>query len=320
MVSALSPSVPAAPRPTVVAIVVNYRTPQLTIECVESLLRSNGIVPQVIVIDNASGDDSLRLLRASLAGRPGVCVRERRVNDGYTGANNAGFAMAREAAAPFALVLNSDTIVAPDCVELLVDEMGRDERTALVHPRIFSGDAPDRLWFGGSTFSLWTGCPVHVGLHRTEEHGWRDARDLPYATGCALLVRMDAAESPLFDASLFAYAEDLDLSLRLRKRRWRIRYVPEAIVWHREGSSHRSTRGQSLRLYLNTRNLLRVVSRHARWYHWPVLAPMLAVNVVGRFAVLALRQGNISGFMAVLRGCRDALTGGRHAVETGREH
>jgi GT2 family glycosyltransferase len=316
MVSAPLPSEPPPPRPTVVAIVVNYRTPRLAIDCVESLLRSMGVVPQVIVIDNASGDDSVALLRASLDGRPGVSVRERRVNDGYTGANNAGYEMAREMGARFALVLNSDTVVSPDCVERLVDEMERDERTALVHPRIFYGDAPDRLWFGGSTFSLWTGCPVHVGLHRTEEHGWREARDLPYATGCALLVRMDAVESPLFDASLFAYAEDLDLSLRLRERRWRIRYVPEAIVWHHEGSSHRSTRGQSLRLYLNTRNLLRVVSRHARWYHWPVLAPMLAVNVVGRFAALALRQGNVSGVVSVLRGSRDAITGGRHAVET----
>lgn len=316
MVIALSHAEPPAQRPTVVAIVVNYRTPHLTINCVESLLCSVGVVPQVIVIDNASGDESVTLLRASLDGRPGVRVHERRVNDGYTGANNAGFAMVRDAGARLALVLNSDTVVAPDCVERLVDEMERDERTALVHPRIFYGDAPDRLWFGGSTFSLWTGCPVHVGLHRTAEHGWRESRDLPYATGCALLVRMDACESPLFDASLFAYAEDLDLSLRLREREWRIRYVPEAVVWHHEGSSHGSRQGQSLRLYLNTRNLLRVVSRHARWYHWPVLAPMLVVNVVGRFAALALRQGNMSGVLAVLRGSRDALTGGRHAVET----
>lgn len=296
-------------------IIVNFRTPRLTIDCTESLLGSAGVQPSIIIIDNDSRDDSVEQISAHFAQQPDVTLHARRVNDGYTGGNNAGIELALAAGVRFALVLNSDTVVAPDCLRLLLDEMERDPIIALAHPRIFFGDAPELLWFGGSTFSLWNGLPEFVGHRQPASAGWRERRDLPFASGCALLVRLDACERPLFDSALFAYAEDLDLSLRVRRRGHRIRYVPEAIAWHYEGSSHRAAGGQALRFYLDTRNLLRVVSRHARWFHWPVLAPMLAVNVVGRYCYVAVRNGDYDALRAVLRGAWHALVGGRHAIE-----
>jgi GT2 family glycosyltransferase len=299
----------------VAVVVVNYRTPALTVACVASVLRSEGVRPRVIVVDNASGDDSVPRLRAALGGAPAVTVLARDVNDGYAGGNNAGVALARAEGARWALLLNSDTVLDADCVRRLVEEAESDDRIALATPRIFFGDDPERLWFGGGRFSLWTGRPVHVGFRRGAARGWRTRRDLSFASGCALLVRLEAVAGELFDASLFSYAEDLDLSLRVRESGRRIRYVPDALVWHHEGSSHRRAGGQALRFYLTTRNLLRVVGRHARWYHWPVLGPALAVNVVGRFAAVTARDRNWRALGAVGRGARDAVLGGRHSVE-----
>jgi GT2 family glycosyltransferase len=301
--------------PSVTIVIVNYRTPRLTIDCTESLLHSVGVQPRIIIIDNDSRDDSVEQIGAHFREHPDVTLHARSVNDGYTGGNNTGVELALEAGARFAFVLNSDTIVAPDCLRILIDEMESDPSIALVHPRIFFGDAPELLWFGGSTFSLWNGLPEFVGHRRNASEGWAGRRDLPFASGCALLVRLDACDKPLFDPGLFAYAEDLDLSLQLRKRGRRIRYVPEALVWHYEGSSHRIAGGQALRFYLDTRNILRVVSRHARWFHWPALAPMLAVNVVGRYCFVTLRNGDYAAMRAVIRGAWHAIVGGRHAVE-----
>jgi GT2 family glycosyltransferase len=298
----------------IAAIVVNYRTPRLTIECVESLMRST-VQPTILIIDNHSGDDSAAVLRERFARSPEVAIHARSVNDGYAGGNNFGLELAREQGARLAFVLNSDTVLAPDCLALLVAECDGSPRVALSCPRIFFGDEPDLLWFGGATFSLWTGRPVHVGLGRTAAYGWRERRALPYATGCALLLRLDACPAPVFESSLFSYAEDLDLSLRVREAGYDIRYVPDAIVWHFEGSSHAKVGGQSLRLYLNTRNLLRVNARHARWFHWPVLAPMLALNVVARFCAISIREGDPRACVAVLRGAWHAIVGGRHAIE-----
>src|SRR5206468_12223437 len=140
-------------------------------------------------------------------------------------------------------------------------------------------NAPEQLWFGGGRFSLWRGRPMHVGFRKPPDQGWQEARDLAYAPGCALLVRLDAVSGALFDTSLFSYAEDVDLSIRVIRGGHRIRYVPDAVVWHFEGASHLRAGGRALRFYLNTRNLLRVAARHARWYHWVTLGPMLLVDV-----------------------------------------
>jgi GT2 family glycosyltransferase len=292
----------------VAAIVVNYRTAELTIACVESLLTSTESV-HVIVVDNASGDGSAEQLAARFGNDAHVTVVARDVNDGYTGGNNAGVSIARTRGATFALILNSDTVLDADCVRLLADEAERDPRTALVTPRIFFGDRPEILWFGGGRYSPWHGRPMHVGVNRPAAAGWTQRRDLSFASGCALLVRLDAFDGDLFDASLFAYAEDLDLSLRARRARCRIRYVPEALVWHYEGSSHRKSGGQALRFYFNTRNVLRVSARHARWYHWITLGPSLAIDLVGRLAAVAVRDRDMPALGGVARGVVDAVIG-----------
>jgi GT2 family glycosyltransferase len=311
--------------PVVAVIVVNFRTPSLTIECVESVVASRGVAPRVLVIDNASGDDSLARFASRWLDDPAVTVHALAANGGYAGGNNAGFRLAEALGARYALALNSDAIVDPDCLRVLVDEAERDPRIALASPRIFAGDDQELLWFGGGRFSLWTGRPIHVGWRRPPAHGWHAPRDMPYASGCALLVRLAALRRGSgksegsgggFDASLFSYAEDLDLSLRLRRAGYRIRFVPDARVWHFDGASHRRAGGQSLRFYLSTRNLLRVVARHARWYHWPVLAPMLAVDVVGRLSAVAIRDRDLRALGSVLRGAWHAVVGGRHPIET----
>lgn len=302
----------------VAVVVVNFETPELTLGCVESVLRSAGVHPRIIVVDNASGDDSVRLLRRRLGTHPSVVIVARTINDGYTGGNNAGVALARQGGARFAFLLNSDATVYPDCLGRLLAETEGSNAIALTTPRILFGHRPDLVWFGGARFSLWRGRPVLEEYRRQADQSDRATRDLPFATGCALLVNLTTVserEGELFDASLFSYAEDVDLSLRVRRTGRRIRYVPEATVLHFEGSSHRRTGGQALRFYLDTRNLLRVAARHARWYHWITLAPMLAIDVILRYCAVAVRDRDWHQFVAVLRGAVHSMTGGTHPIE-----
>jgi GT2 family glycosyltransferase len=302
--------------PRVAAVVVTYRAAQLTIACVESLLASSGETPHVIIVDNSSGDDSVEQFRARFSDDDRVTIHARGVNDGYTGGNNAGVALARTTGAEYAFVLNNDTIVDADCLRLLVDEAGSDRGVNHATPRIFFGEPDDRLWFGGGKFSLWRGRPIHVGYRELANEGWTERRDLDYASGCALLVRLNRVGDPMFDASLFTYAEDVDLSMRVRRAGGRIRYVPNAVMWHHEGSGHRQGKSQALRFYLNIRNLLRVDARHARWYHWITLGPSLLVDVIGRYAAVAIRDRDWPALRAVFRGAWDSVAGGRHAIET----
>lgn len=302
--------------PLVVAIVVNFRNADLTVACVESLARARGARVETVIVDNASGDDSLAVLAARLPQTPVVA---RSSNGGYTAGANAGFRYAFERGARYAFLLNNDTTVEPDCVATLVAEAERDDRVALLNPRIFSSSAAGLVWFGGSRFTLWTGRPRHLGWKEPRARWIEEPVDIPYATGAAMLVRLSALEQVgLFDESFFTYAEDVDLSLRFRAAGYRIRYVPGAEMWHLEGVGHRKAGGggDSLRYYLLFRNLLRVLGRHARWYHWPTLVPAFAVDMGARHAWVAVRNRDWRALGAIGRGMLHAITGGRHPIET----
>lgn len=268
----------------VAAIVVNCGTPAPAIACVESLLKSDGIDPHVFVIDNKSPDDSVERLNAAFIDNPSVTVVARKKNDGRTGGNNAGFALARKLLARYAVVLRSDTAVHSDCLRLLVEEAERTGGAAIVSPRILFGALGDRLWFGGGRFSLWRGRPVHVGFGRDAEAGLRENSDIGFATSCAMLIRLDAPGVRDFDRSLFSYAEDLELSLSVLQAGARIRYVPQAVATQVEGAGRGKAGGEPQNWYLETRDLLRVDARYARWYHWITLGPMVALDAIGRFA------------------------------------
>ena len=290
----------------VAVIIVNYRTANLTIDCARSVLASRGVQPHLIIVDNASGDGSVATIRYAL---PNASVLPLDRNGGYSGGNNAGLQLATELGAEYTLILNSDTILHPDCLAQLTTALEVDQTAAIASPQIFYADPPDILWFGGGYFSLWTGRAVHVGRRRSTSAGLT-ARHITFATGCALLVRMDAlTQIGVFDASLFAYAEDVDWSVRVIRAGRTIRYVPDARLWHLEGVSFKLAGRHSFRIYLSGRNLLRVMRKHARWFQWLTFTPVFLIDFVGRFLLLAIRDRDPTLIGAVFRGVRDGLLG-----------
>lgn len=294
-------------------VVVNFRSAALTIDCVRSLERSEGVALDIIVVDNASGDDSAAILRAELSA--GVELIESPVNGGYTGGNNVGLAAARRHSPDWIFLVNNDTVVAPDCIARLVAAAERDATIAMVNPLILFGHEGDVLWFGGSRFSAWTGRMVHVGWKQPPATAM-PACDIPFATGCALLIRPSALERiGVLDESLFGYAEDLDWSLRAREAGYRLRFEPGAVIWHLEGVGYRRAGGEALRQYLSSRNTLRVLTRHLHWYQWPTALATFAVDHLARFTLLSVLRGDFAALRGTWRGTLHALTGGRAKIE-----
>jgi GT2 family glycosyltransferase len=300
--------------PDVAVLIVNFKSKELTADCVRSVEASVGVRVHVIVVDNASNDGSYEYLRATL---PQATVVAEPVNRGYTGGNNRALRLALEHGARFAFILNNDTIVHPDCIARLVAEADANPDVGLLTPQIRFHDPSDRLWFGGGQFSLWVGQTIHIGFRKPLRFGLPRPADIPWTTGCAVLLRKEVVRAigPL-DESLFGYSEDLDWSLKSRRAGYRLRYVPDAIIWHREGIGYRKAGGQALRMYLVTRNTLRVLGRHARWYHWITLGPSFLVNHLVRFSFLmVVRDHDQQALRALYRGVWHALSGGRDTIE-----
>ncbi len=149
---------PADPVPSIAAVVLNYRTPDQTAVAVEMLRRSDAPLAPLIVVDNGDGVDC----GAALAPFGGdVVLRATGGNLGFSGGCNAGIRDALSAGATAVLLVNSDVIVPPDCVALLMDALARQPRPGIVAPVVRSRVWPDQVLSAGIDYDTGTGRMRH---------------------------------------------------------------------------------------------------------------------------------------------------------------
>jgi len=254
---------PEAP-PRVLALVLAWNGRRLTEACLDSVLQMEYPRFDVLVVDNASTDDTVPVLRQRYAARIELVAND--TNLLFAGGMNVGLRRALAAGYDAVLLLNNDVVVDADMLQALVDSMGRDARIAAVGPKIYFYEPPDRIWFAGGALSLWRGWSHHRGL-RELDRGQHDAeRDVDYLTGCCFLVRREALEDVgLFDTGFAMYAEDADWSFRAREHGWRLVYAPAARMWHRVSASAGARSWFKIRRRIASQ--ARFLRRHARWYH-----------------------------------------------------
>jgi GT2 family glycosyltransferase len=156
-------------------------------------------------------------------------------NLGYTGGNNAGIRWAVQNDADYVLVINNDAVVDCACVRTLVEAAQRRSEAAVVAPKILYFDAPDRIWFGGGAFSAMRALGVHRHQDdRDEPDAATAVEEITFFTGCCFLARASiVARTAGFDDTFFAYVEDAELSLRLRRAGHSLLYAPAARAYHR---------------------------------------------------------------------------------------
>ena len=239
--------------PVLNIIIVNYRTPGLTVDCLASLEPEMASVAgtRVWVVDNASGDDSDRIIREAIAARgwgAWATLLPATKNYGFAGGNNRGL----EAAgfAPYTLLLNSDTIVHRGCLQTCLDIMGRDPGIGVMSCKLLNADGtvqnvarrfPHPFRIAAVTLGLDSRFPRQFGWADVDDPHWDRAtmrRDVDWLGGAFLFIRGDvmARIGPL-DESFFFYGEDIEFCHRVWKAGFRCRYDPAASVTHLGGGS-----------------------------------------------------------------------------------
>ncbi len=308
---------PQDPRlPAVAVVVVSWNGREVTAECVRSLLASEGVRFAIIVVDNASTDGSAESLAETF---PQVTVLRNATNLGYTGGGNAGLRHAMEMGAAYAFLINNDTVVTEACLKGLVEAAQRDPRVAAINPKIYYWMHRDRFWYAGGAFSLRSGIPVHRGRKRTDRGQYDVAQNVSFATGCAVLLKLEALEKVgLLDESLVSYAEDVDLSIRLLKAGYILRYEPVGGVWHRDGYSSRQCQWTGHRNRAYARNCLRVVDKHANLLQRVTARILFSGHVLLLVTMPALLRRDLSAARAAVWGLLEGLAG-KVGAQTGQE-
>jgi GT2 family glycosyltransferase len=225
-------------------------------DCLDSVLSQQGAEAELLVVDNGSTDGSAALVRDRY---PAAQLVENSRNLGFAAGMNVGMRLLREVPEPpdVVVLLNQDTVVAPDWLQNILLPFEQDARIAAVGCKIYYPDGRT-LQHAGAWLEPGRAIPRHYGYGELDEGQYDQPRDLEWATGAALALRRSAIdEVGLFDEGYSpAYMEDVDLCWRLRRAGYRVHYAPSATLRHAES---RSITNRIRLLAFANRNRLRFV-------------------------------------------------------------
>lgn len=290
------------------AVVLGWNLAEETAACGASLMDQVFPDLHVVFVDNGSTDGSPAYLRQRF---PSAEVIELGTNVGIAAGYNAGLERALAVGSDFALILNNDTLFAPGMLEALVRAAEQHPEAGVFMPKICYEADRGRIWSAGARMRRFPPGQAMIGLGQMDAPRFSEARALDFAPSCALLIRRSVLESVgFFDPGYFFYYDDWDYCERVRRAGFTIRYVPDAVVWHKVSLSTVKATRPARWWYVMGRSAVRYYRNHYR-PAWPALA-----QFAGWFVLREALKGNVRLVPHYLRGLRDGLAGRPMALPT----
>lgn len=232
--------------------IVNYRTPQLTIDCLSSLVSElEKDRDTVVVVDNASEDGSIERIRNAInteGWNSWASLIPSEYNGGFAFGNNVAIrsVLQNNPAAKYFLLLNPDTVVRLGAVTQLFDFMEQNPTVGIAGSRLENPDgSPQRSAFRFHTILSTIDSGLRLGIVTSLLSKWVVAPPVPeeacqtdWVAGASMIVRREVFEQiGLMDESYFLYYEEVDFCLQAKRAGWDCWYVPESRVVHLVGQS-----------------------------------------------------------------------------------
>ncbi|MFO7601872.1 MAG: glycosyltransferase family 2 protein [Candidatus Desulfacyla sp.] len=212
-------------------IIVSYNTAELLTACLKSVASRSDLSMEVIVVDNASQDDSAARVSRDF---PWVKLIANEQNAGFARANNQALNVS---SGEYVYFLNPDAVVQPGAFEAMMRFMSSHTDVGLAGTRILNPD-------GSVQPSVERRYP---GERRAQKDLRGLAGDIAWVLGASMIARRAMVEDlGGFDEGFFLYGEEQDLCLRIRKKGWKIGFIPDAAVVHWGGQSERNTSAADL--------------------------------------------------------------------------
>ncbi|MCM1261956.1 MAG: glycosyltransferase family 2 protein [Butyrivibrio sp.] len=237
-------------------ILVNYNGGKYNDKCITSVLNStmrNQI--QIIVVDNASTDDSLILLKKKWGCDEQVQIIELDKNYGFSKANNEGIRWSIKQGIKYFLLLNNDTEIEPDTIERMF--LQYQKTNGIIVPKILYADRRDTICYAGGSFSPIVKKSIQRGLNQIDKGQFNISGECQFASGCAMFLSEDIVHRIGFlDERFFLYYEDTEYSMRAAQNHIRIWYCAEAVVYHKVNGSTKGNEKPANAYYISRNWLL----------------------------------------------------------------
>ena len=249
-----------------IIVLVNYNGWKDTIECIDSLLKLENSNYKIVVVDNCSTDDSYEQITQSLIQNTEIhlykilleedlneiseidysskfFLLKAKKNGGFAYGNNLAIKMLDRAQFEYRYVwiLNNDTVIAPNSLNLFVDRMDADhyKRYGMLGGKLYFYDQPFILQGVGGVYNKWLAKSKHIGYRQKDiEQFNKELLIFDYVIGASMFVRKEFIKDiGLMREDYFLYFEELDWTMRGKAKGWEIGYEPRVKVYHKEGSS-----------------------------------------------------------------------------------
>lgn len=285
-------------RDLVSVIIVNFNGGELLVRSVSKVFASD-IPVKVIVVDNASVDDSIQLLEKKYGSDSRLTIIRNSSNVGFSAANNIAL---RQADSDFIMFLNPDCFIKPDTISRLLQTFRDNEQTGILGCRVLNPDGTEQKGCRRRVPTPWRTLVRVLGLsHFTKSAEWLQGFDMSSEplpekaapvdaiSGSLMLVSRQALEDvgPL-DEGYFLHCEDLDWCMRFHQKGYKVLFAPDIEVTHYQGFSSKQ---RPLRVMWHMhKGMMRFYNKFfLRSYPLP-LTIVVAFGVWFRFIALAVRQ------------------------------
>jgi GT2 family glycosyltransferase len=286
----------------VAAIVVNLDGATDLPACIASLRAQDLPLASIVVVDNASSDDSLGVL-AELAAHDHpvpVHIRANATNRGYAGGANDG--LTQVGAVDAVLIANPDVGVAPDYLRHAVAALEADDRRGAIQGRLYRRDPTpdgDRVLDTTGHLAFRTRLFHNRGGGEVDHGQWSESGEVFGVSGALALYRQamlddvavevpvrDGVRREVFDEDLFAFWEDVDLDWRAAMRGWTCWYEPAAVAEHERGGA--GPRRTAFVEQLNFTNRLLMLVKNDTWRALLPVLPAVLLTTLLKFIELII--------------------------------
>jgi len=246
---------------TVAVIIVNWKKYDITSICIESILNSTNSNFKIILVDNESDNKKVKNFKY----RNEIEIIQNKKNEGFSKANNIGIDYALKNNYDYTILINNDTIVEKNLIEVLL-KTAQAKNFSVVQPLILNYNGK-KIWNAGGRINYFFGNFI---TRKKLSNSLNSSHELTeWLTGCCCLFKMKIFKDiGKLDERFFAYYEDVDFSLRLKKYGYKIGFTPETQIYHYESFSSISNNSKGGKLsshihYLNIRNHILILKKHS---------------------------------------------------------
>lgn len=283
----------------VAVIIVNWKKYTITSKCIESVFKCNYSNYEIILVDNESDDSKLSALK-----RKNITTISNSKNEGFSKANNQGIDYAIKNNFDYVLMLNNDTIVKSNLIDVLV-RTAQAKKISAIQPLILNHNG-QKIWNGGGKINYF------FGTFFSSNKASNSYKIIDWFTGCCCLFETKLfVEIGKLDERFFAYYEDVDLSLRIKKNGYKIGFTSQTELIHLESASSKLETSNEGSLnpyvhYLNIKNHILVFRKHIKMFN-PIGSIIFQIIKILSYSTYFILRFRFTKLKMVFNGVRDSL-------------